>query len=240
MLRTALALAARGMAVFPCRERAKQPATEHGLKDATTDPEIIKQWWQQEPQFNLAIATGAASGIFVVDIDGLDAEAELRRLETEHGELPATVEVVTPRPGRHLYFRMPGAPLRNSASKIAPGIDVRAAGGFVVCPPSIHPSGRPMPGPSTAPAHSQPRHSGCSIEFASAATATARSTAVRMARIDSKRRSRRAPRLHPHQNRRLPIAPPRRPAGRARAGANAQHGALRTAIAGRRRRPDRQ
>jgi hypothetical protein len=142
VLRTALALAARGMAVFPCRERAKQPATEHGLKDATTNPEIIRQWWQHEPQLNVAIATGAVSGVFVIDVDGLDAEFELRRLEAEHGELPATVEVVTPRPGRHVYFKMPEAPVRNSASKIAPGVDVRGDGGFVVSPPSVHPSGR--------------------------------------------------------------------------------------------------
>ena len=61
----------------------KRPATANGLRDATTDLDIIRQWWRQEPQFNLAIATGAVSGIFVVDVDGLDAEVELRRLEAE-------------------------------------------------------------------------------------------------------------------------------------------------------------
>ena len=141
MLRTAMALAHKGIAVFPCRPQDKRPATANGLKDATTDLDIIRQWWRQEPQFNLAIATGAVSGIFVVDVDGLDAEVELRRLEAEHGEFPSTVEAITAR-GRHVYFRSPEIPVRNSASKIAPGIDVRGDGGYVLAPPSIHPSGR--------------------------------------------------------------------------------------------------
>ena len=141
MIRAALALAQRGLAVFPCRPQDKRPATANGLKDATTDLDIIRQWWRQEPQFNLAIATGAVSGIFVVDIDGLDAEVELRRLEAEHGEIPSTIEAITAR-GRHVYFRSPEIPVRNSVSKIAPGIDVRGDGGYVLAPPSIHPTGR--------------------------------------------------------------------------------------------------
>lgn len=141
MIRTAMALAQKGMAVFPCRPQDKRPATANGLKDATTDLDTIRQWWRQEPQFNLAIATGAISGIFVVDVDGLDAEVELRKLEAEHGGLPSTVEAITAR-GRHVYFRSPEVSVRNSASKIAPGIDVRGDGGYVLAPPSIHPGGR--------------------------------------------------------------------------------------------------
>jgi Bifunctional DNA primase/polymerase, N-terminal/Primase C terminal 1 (PriCT-1) len=140
MLRTALALARKGMAVFPCQPRDKPPATQRGCLDASTDPEIIRRWWCERPDCNVAIATGKPSGVFVIDID--DAEAELRKLELEHGELPATVEVVTAR-GRHLWFKMPDAPVRNSAGKIAPGVDVRGTGGYVLAPPSIHPSGRP-------------------------------------------------------------------------------------------------
>lgn len=141
MLRTALSLARKNLAVFPCRARDKRPATEHGVKDATTDAEIIRRWWQHDPQFNVAIATGEVSNVFVVDIDGVDAELELRRLEAAHGELPATVESITAR-GRHLFFQMPETPVRNTASHIAAGIDTRGNGGYVVCPPSIHPSGR--------------------------------------------------------------------------------------------------
>jgi hypothetical protein len=142
VIQTALALAARGFHIFPCRPRDKRPATANGLKDATTDPDIIRAWWRQQPDNNIAIATGPASGVFVVDVDGLDAEATLRRLEAEHGALPPTVEVITAR-GRHIYFKWPQEPVRNSAGKIGPHIDVRGDGGYVLSPPSIHPSGRP-------------------------------------------------------------------------------------------------
>ncbi len=141
MIRAALQLAAKGLHVFPCRPRDKRPATANGLNDATTDPGIIEKWWQQQPDSNVAIATGAASGIFVLDVDGLDAEAALRRLEAEHGALPATVEAITAR-GRHVYFKWPEQPVRNSAGKIGTHIDVRGDGGYVIAPPSIHPCGR--------------------------------------------------------------------------------------------------
>jgi hypothetical protein len=141
MIGNALALAARGMCIFPCVPRDKQPATEHGCKDATTDAEIIRRWWRQQPECNIAIATGAPSKVFAVDVDGLEAEGELRRLEAEHGELPATIETITLR-GRHVYFRMPERSVRNSAGKIAPGIDARGDGGYCLAPPSIHPTGR--------------------------------------------------------------------------------------------------
>jgi hypothetical protein len=140
LLSAALKLAERGMRVFPCRPQDKRPATAHGVLDATTDAGVIAAWWRQA-DFNIGIATGAASGIMVLDVDDLDAEAELRKLESTHGALPATVEAVTAR-GRHLFFKWPKQDIRNSASKIAPGIDVRGNGGYIIAPPSLHPSGK--------------------------------------------------------------------------------------------------
>lgn len=141
MIEHALALARRGLHVFPCRPRDKLPATARGCKDAVTDPAVIEMWWRQDPNYNIAIATGAASHIFVLDIDDTDAESVLRQLEAEHGALPATVESITSR-GRHLFFNWPNRPVRNSAGKIAPGLDIRGTGGYVLAPPSWHPSGR--------------------------------------------------------------------------------------------------
>src|SRR5262249_21543270 len=43
---------------------------------------------------------------------------------------------------RHLLFRWPGIDIRNSASRVAPGVDVRGEGGYIVCAPSMHPSGK--------------------------------------------------------------------------------------------------
>jgi hypothetical protein len=139
--KTARRLASKGMRVFPCNPGSKFPATPLGVLDATTDPTAIDTWWQKSPDYNVAVATGAPSGIFVVDIDGLEAETELRKLEAEHAPLPTTVETITSR-GRHIWLRMPDAALRNSAGKIAPHVDVRATGGYILCPPSLHPSGK--------------------------------------------------------------------------------------------------
>jgi len=141
LLQTARALAEKGLAIFPCLPRDKRPATPHGLKDATTDPIEIENWWHHNPNYNIAIATGAVSGVFVIDLDGADAEAELRKLEARHGVLPTTVESITGR-GRHLFFKCPEKTVSNSAGKIAMGIDVRANGGYVIAPPSIHPCGK--------------------------------------------------------------------------------------------------
>jgi hypothetical protein len=67
-LTAALEYAKRGWAVFPCN--GKRPLTEHGCKDATTDPEAIRRLWQRLPACNIALATGNASSIWVLDIDG--------------------------------------------------------------------------------------------------------------------------------------------------------------------------
>ena len=90
MIRTAIALAKKGLAVFPCLPRAKEPATEHGCLDATTDQETIRQWWDERPDCNIGVACGTASGIFVVDIDGLDAELRCGGLRpsTAHSRRP--------------------------------------------------------------------------------------------------------------------------------------------------------
>jgi hypothetical protein len=136
----ALQLAQKGFAVFPCQPRGKEPACDTGLHAATTDPERINRWWRAVPALNIGIATGAVSGIFVLDIDGNDGEASLRQLEQAHGILPPTIEAITGK-GRHCYFRIRAA-IRNSVGQIAAGLDIRGDGGYVIAPPSVHPSGR--------------------------------------------------------------------------------------------------
>jgi bifunctional DNA primase/polymerase-like protein/primase-like protein len=138
----AIAYATRGFAVFPCVPRGKVPATQHGCRDATKNIAQIAGWWHENPYYNVAVATGPVSKVFVLDVDGPDAEAALRKLEQLHGTLPPTVESVTAR-GRHLFFKCQNGAIKNSAGTIATGLDVRGDGGYVVLPPSIHPSGRP-------------------------------------------------------------------------------------------------
>jgi hypothetical protein len=130
------------MRVFPCKEHGKEPAIVENLRRATVDLNLIAGWWDSR-NFNIAVATGEGSGVWVLDIDGEQGEETLRRLEAEHGTLPQTVEAITGK-GRHLYFRWAtGTVIRNKqVNPNMPGIDVRGNGGYVLAPPSIHPSGR--------------------------------------------------------------------------------------------------
>jgi hypothetical protein len=142
MLATALKLARHGLAVFPCGPRAKHPMTPHGCKDATTERAVIRHWWRVDPEANLGLATGAISGIFVLDVDpDHGGEDSLASLLGCHGGLPQTVESLTGGGGRHLLFRHPGFPVRNLVG-FYDGLDIRGDGGFIIAPPSVHPSGQ--------------------------------------------------------------------------------------------------
>lgn len=131
----------RGWAVFPVN--GKVPATLHGLKDASTDVSKLDIWYERHPDRGVALATGDVSGVFAVDLDGLEAVATFDGLQQEHGRIPRTVVSKTAR-GYHILFRMPeDGEVRNSAGKVGDGIDVRGTGGYIVIPPSPHPSGTP-------------------------------------------------------------------------------------------------
>ena len=138
-LHAALAYAAARRAVLPLVPRAKEPAIARGFHSATTNPETIRRYWRV-PDRNIGIATGALSGVWVLDIDGDEGAASLRALEAQHGKLPVTWISSTGR-GWHVWWRYT-APIRSSTGRIAPSLDVKADGGYVVAPPSIHPSGR--------------------------------------------------------------------------------------------------
>lgn len=67
-LRQALAYASTGWPAFPCKPDSKEPDTAHGFKNATTDPDTIRAWWQRRPDRNVAIATGTP-GPDVLDVN---------------------------------------------------------------------------------------------------------------------------------------------------------------------------
>ncbi|HVW29485.1 MAG TPA: VapE domain-containing protein [Polyangiaceae bacterium] len=142
-LLSASAYAKRGWAVFPCRPRTKEPATTHGFKDATADKALITRWWKKAPFANVAIATGQVSKLAVVDIDPRNlGDLSLRELERKYGPLPETLRAVTGGSGAHIYLDLKtDEPLRSG--KLADGIDFKADGGYVIAPPSVHPSGQP-------------------------------------------------------------------------------------------------
>jgi len=133
-----------GWIPIPLRPRDKRPLVswESYCSIAPTDEEITT-WFTRLPAVNIGIITGASSGLIVLDVDPAHGGNEsLSALEQQHGPLEPTVQALTGGGGRHFYFRHPGFSLRNRAG-IAPGLDIRGDGGYVVAPPSIHLSGKP-------------------------------------------------------------------------------------------------
>lgn len=134
----------RGWSVIPVREKAKRPAVPwKKYQSECVSESTLHDWFRRKPEYNVAIVTGALSGLVVLDVDprhgGNDS---LKKLESEHGALPPTMESITGGGGRHVYFSHPGGDIPNRAN-IEPGLDLRGDGGCIVAPPSVHPSGKP-------------------------------------------------------------------------------------------------
>ena len=149
MLEAALDYAALGFCVFPCIGKSKEPATRRGFYEANTNPATIRRWFGSAQHYNIGIRTGLASGIWVLDVDGLEGAAGLCALQDKHGALPATRQAQSAR-GLHWWWRA-SLPVRCSAGRVAAGIDVRGDNGYVLAPPSIHPSGHTYRWISTEP-----------------------------------------------------------------------------------------
>jgi hypothetical protein len=142
ILNAAIEHANRGWPVFPCDSATKKPYTPNGFKDASTDVNQIMNWWSKYPNAMIGARTGAASGVWVLDIDvkqDANGPAELAKLEQTNGALPATLIASTPSGGKHYYFTHADG-IRNRGS-FEPGIDVRGEGGYVIAPGSVRDDG---------------------------------------------------------------------------------------------------
>jgi hypothetical protein len=125
---------AQAYPVFPV-DASKRPLTARGFKDATRDPTEIRALFARA--HGIGVPTGTWSGFVAIDIDVKEGRAGLEWLAANEHRLPRTRRHRTQSGGFHLLFLAPpGRTIRNSASKIAPGIDVRADGGYVVAPPT--------------------------------------------------------------------------------------------------------
>lgn len=152
----ALWYAEQGVAVFPVQPGGKRPAgalARHGLKDAATDPATVRAWWSAEPKANIGLPTGLTFD--VVDVDGFEGQASRAKLWCELGcddpecshpgifgdfERELVGKVLTPRPGgMHLYI--PARSEYGNGASLAPGVDYRGRGGYVVAPPSVNEQG---------------------------------------------------------------------------------------------------
>src|SRR5215203_3300205 len=125
----------RGWSPIPIKERSKEPNLRElrpYLTRKATQEELGTWTWS-----GVGIVTGPVSGILVLDVDGSAGEAELRK----HGH-PVTPMVRTASGGLHLYFKHPEQHVRTGI-RVAPGLDVKATGGYVVAPPTLGPNGQP-------------------------------------------------------------------------------------------------
>lgn len=136
--------AAAGVPVFPCVPGGKRPLTAHGFHDASIDPGQVSAWWRRWPAANIAIPTGEASGIVVVDVDvhgPVDGRESFRRARDAGLVEGWELLVRTPTGGMHAYYpATPGTAQRSWQAGRA-GVDFRGDGGYVIVPPSTRPTG---------------------------------------------------------------------------------------------------
>lgn len=149
----ALRYAALGLAVFPlhgiangrctcgdidCRSPGKHPLTTHGVKDASTDPDVLRAWAERWPASNLGMAM--RDGLVCVDVDPRNGgDVSLETLQADHGPLPETVMALTGGGGLHYLYRNTDG--RRLPGQLRKGIDLKGDGGYIVVEPSIHASG---------------------------------------------------------------------------------------------------
>ncbi len=154
---------ARGWSVLPLRHGDKRPLIQwEMLQQHRAAPAELAQWFARWPGANIGIVTGEISNLIVLDVDPKHGGGDsLAALERRFGTLPDTVEARTGGGGRHLYFAHPGgfahvpekwipvfgtghAPTHGVPNRagLVQGIDLRGDGGYVVAPPSLHPSGQ--------------------------------------------------------------------------------------------------
>ncbi len=144
MLRAALHYARKGWHVFPVKagtRHARLSEKKTGRRwGASSDLAVVEQMFRQYPGDDLGVATGAISGIFVLDVDNKDGKNGTAALEAlqlrQRSGISWTAKASTPSGGEHFYFEYPGRHIHTTTSKLGDGLDVRGDGGCVVVPPS--------------------------------------------------------------------------------------------------------
>jgi len=136
----------RGLSVIPLKYRGKEPLVPwKEFQKRLPSIKEVEEWLRRFKNFNIAIVTGAVSGnLVVIDFDSEEKFkefiAKVREDNTRLAEVLANTWIVKTGKGYHVYFRIEEHTFRTKPKLVA-DVDVKAEGGYVVAPPSIHPSG---------------------------------------------------------------------------------------------------
>lgn len=126
---------ANGWSVFPIPHGKKEPVIKWGeYRERHATTEEVEAWFS-EKESNVGIVTGKLSNLTVLDADGTSGIKELDSMR-----LVSTASVLTGGGGKQLFFQHSGE-TNKWTSKDHEGLDSRGEGGYVVAPPSLHPSG---------------------------------------------------------------------------------------------------
>jgi len=148
--------AERGWPIFPllpirrgrckCGEldcAGKHPLTKRWQHSIASVDAARGIWRPDREELGIGLACGPRAGVWALDVDPRHGgDAAIRELQERHGRLPETLTTVTGGGGWHLLYQWPAEGGIGPRADIAPGVDVRGEGGFVVLPPSPHVSGR--------------------------------------------------------------------------------------------------
>ena len=137
MLNNALEYLDQGFSVIPVKQADKKPYLSTWKEFQTRHPTEgeVERWWTAWPNANIAIITGKISGVFVVDADGPLG------IQWMTNNLPKTTVYVHTAKGLHAYYLIPADALIKNLVRLAPEVDIRGEGGYIVAPPSVHQSG---------------------------------------------------------------------------------------------------
>lgn len=141
-----------------CSSPGKHPMNKNGYKGGSTDKEKLIRFFKAHPEANIGIVTGKASGLWVADVDKRHGGfATWKKFGLSDADLCGTAVAFTGGGGLHVLFKCPSEDIDN-VKQLAPGVDVKADGGYIVAPPSVHVSGdyvwdaqRPLVDPKALP-----------------------------------------------------------------------------------------
>ena len=130
-LKAAIDYQEQGLSVIPIKHKDKKPRVKwKQYQEEKADKQRIEEWFSKYPNASIGIVTGEISDIAVIDIE--------KGGSTD--EYPPTVTAKTGGGGYHLYYRYPESGISNS-TRTKELTDIRGDGGYVIAPPSMHPSG---------------------------------------------------------------------------------------------------